>query len=145
MNRTGLAAAMFFCLVVLGCDQDWPDRQEASIIEGTIEYEGQSLVDATVVFVPQLFQHKGKRVPLARAKTDSQGKFLLTADGVDDSLSQQIIHGNYRVIVSRQINGSETLPGDFNRDSELRYRHETQEAYSRPAFRLRANGLFEQE
>jgi len=143
MSRIGLFVLMTACFAILGCDQDWPVKHSTSIIEGTIEYDGRSLVDATVVFVPQFLEDGSKRAPFARAKTDSRGMFILKADG--ESGSQQIAHGNYRVIISREVNGREGLPEAFNRKSELRYRHQTQEAYSRPVFRLGTDGLAEQE
>lgn len=136
-----LAALILFC----GCDVDWPDEYRSAVVEGTIEFDGASLVDADIVFLPQRFDNGAKRVPIAVGKTDAQGKFLLRTDLESRDAAPQVLHGNYRVLVSRKVDGKELIPESYNRKSLLQFKHDTQEAYSRPVFKLTSDGRVEWE
>lgn len=89
---------------VIGCNQPETELTVAPKVRGKITFDGEPLVDAKVVFVPQKLMSKKRTViPFAYGLTDESGRFVLKlSDG-----SMNISKGDYRVIISKRDDPSQ--------------------------------------
>lgn len=135
-NFIGVLAATTITLSV-GCDPDWPSAHSTCEVRGQVTLDGEPLVDAKVVFVPQKVKANGEILKLASGVTDNRGEFSLEVNSDD---SNQIRHDRYRVIISKRVNQQESLHSSYNSRSVLTYKVDTQEAFDRPKFELVESG-----
>jgi hypothetical protein len=126
-------AVIFFC----GCDPDWPSAHTTCEVRGQIKLEGKPVVDAKVVFVPQRLKANSKVSQIASGTSDDRGEFFLE---IDSRKPKQIAHDRYRVLISKVVDGEETLHQSYNSKSVLEYDVKTQEAFDRPVFELKSTG-----
>lgn len=88
MKLFGSWLCLLIALAAVGCG-----GPGATAAGGTVTYQGQPVVDATVLFTPD---GGGEGAAMATGKTDAQGKFTLTTKSPNDGA----IPGNYKVSIS---------------------------------------------
>lgn len=128
---------MLAALLFVGCDPDWPSAHTTCEVRGQVKLDGKPVVDAKVVFVPQRIETNSKVSQIASGTTDDRGEFFLE---VDSRKPKQIVHDRYRVLISKIVDGNETLHQSYNSKSVLEYEINTQEAFERPLFELKPTG-----
>ena len=91
-------------ILVTGCDSPQTATTISPSVSGRITLDGEPLMNAKIVFVPQKLMDQFREViPMAYGVTDDKGKFKLTlSDG-----SSKIHDGDYRVIISKQMRDSD--------------------------------------
>ena len=87
-------------VIMLGCDSPQKLTKVSHSVCGQITLDGEPLMNAKIVFVPQKLMDRSREViPMAYGMTDDKGKFKLPwSDG-----TARIKEGDYRVIISKQI------------------------------------------
>ena len=83
----------------------------------SIKLDGRPLDDATVTFVPEEFL--GSAVQKATGKTDKNGMAMLTIANPPIAGLTGVQPGLYRVEISKQANGQETVPAKYNTQTTL--------------------------
>jgi hypothetical protein len=129
---------LLLTLVLLtGCDPDWPESTKVCEVSGQLTLDGEAISDVKVVFVPQRIREGGEATKIASGMTNDRGEFELKIDSRDE---KKILHGRYRVIVSKVVDGKELFHESYNRQSVLMVEIETQEAIQRPKLELKSTG-----
>ena len=131
------AIMLLAVLAVVGCDTDWPQSTQTCEVIGHLTIDGESLSDVKVVFIPQRIKENGEVTKIASGLTNDRGMFELKVDSRDE---KKIQHGNYRVLVSKKVDGEELFHRSYNEDSQLMIEINSQEAIQRPKLELKTTG-----
>jgi len=132
---------VFLLLVVFlaGCDVDWPKSETNCGVNGQLTLDGQAVADVKIVFVPQLVGKKGSLNKIASGQTNDRGEFVME---VNSEKSKQIKHGQYRVIISKKVDGEELFHESYNTESMLKITIDSHQTVQRPTFDLVASGTY---
>lgn len=129
---------LLLCLLILiGCDQDWPKSSKTCEVSGQLTLDGEAISGVKVVFVPQQVNDDGELTKIASATTNDRGGFELKIDSRDE---RKILHGRYRVLVSKMVDGKELFHKSYNVESVLMVEVDTPEAIQRPKLELKSTG-----
>ncbi|MBX3418493.1 MAG: hypothetical protein KF851_12885 [Pirellulaceae bacterium] len=101
----GRIGVVLLTVLLAGCAQPLPtlERPEAYSVSvsGVVTLNGDPLADAHILFIPVVFAHRHRtKVPVAFAKTDSEGKYSLSYR-IDDGIRSGAHLGRYTVLVSK--------------------------------------------
>ncbi len=80
----------------------------------TVRFRGSPLADATVRFVPEKFL--GDEIQAAVGTTDRNGTAVLS---VPEAMPPGVAPGLYKVEISKQMNGQEMIPAQYNTQTIL--------------------------
>ncbi len=95
--------------------QAWEDSKIGRMsLSCTVTRGGMPLSDATVTFVPEKFL--GEEVKAATGTTDKYGRAVLTAP---EAKPPGVACGLYRVEISKEVGGGETIPAIYNTETIL--------------------------
>ena len=107
--RTYCNAIVCFGLVVfLTACGSGIEKPELGQVKGKVTMDGAPLADASVTFLPE-------KVRASSAMTDSDGNYELIY--IRDEKGAAI--GKHQVVVSKLKNEKETIPAEYNSESEL--------------------------